>query len=353
MKNYYSILGVTPDSTDAEIKSAYRSLARKYHPDINPNGTSLFKDVTEAYETLSDAKKRLQYDTINGFFKTKKEEKTYTSSQKADEEYKKNDKTEEKTSNKKEQQKQNTEKNQKTKQEKKDTNKNFSKKINKIFEEFGKKKNEKIIPQKGDDINEEVTISLKEAIEGTERVVNILQTQACPKCKGRKFINGSECPKCNGSGEISENRKITVKIPQKIKNGSKLRLKGEGNKGENGGKSGDLILTVKVQSSKNIEYEDENIVYNIPITPFEAVLGGNILIPTFDGNVSLKLPPKTKSGQKFRLKGQGTKTKGKQGDMIVVVHIEIPSSLSDDEIKLYEKLKKISSKDIREDLLND
>ena len=87
MKNYYSILGVTPDSTFAEIKSAYRTLARKYHPDINPEGVQKFKDISEAYSTLCDAKKRMQYDTINGFFKT---EKTETSSEKAHEEYKKN-----------------------------------------------------------------------------------------------------------------------------------------------------------------------------------------------------------------------------------------------------------------------
>ena len=90
MKNYYSILGVTPNSTDAEIKSAYRALARQYHPDINPNGVQKFKDISEAYETLSDVKKRSQYDTINGFFKTEKKEQQFTSAQKADEEYKKN-----------------------------------------------------------------------------------------------------------------------------------------------------------------------------------------------------------------------------------------------------------------------
>ena len=96
-----------------------------------------------------------------------------------------------------------------------------------------------------------------------------------------------------------------------------------------------------------------DVIYNVPITPFEAVLGGNISVPAFEGNLSLKIPPKTNSGQKFRLADQGLKNNNKAGDMIVVVHIAIPLSLSDDEIKLYEKLKKLSAQNIRENLLNE
>ena len=347
MKNYYSILGVSIDADDAEIKSAYRNLARKYHPDINPEGAQKFKEISEAYETLSDHVKRLKYDTINGFFKTKK---THTSSQKAQQEY-----------TKKEEPKQEEPKQEKPKQEKapkkepkKEVKKdNFAKKFNNIFEDFTKQKKSKPAPKKGADINEEISISIKEAVEGTERVINVMHTTSCPHCKGRKFINGAECPVCNGTGEKNDHRKITVKIPKNIKNGAKLRVPNEGNKGENGGKNGDLFLKINIQSNSKMEIEGNNIFYKVPITPVEAALGGNISIPSFEGALSLKLPPKTKAGQKFRLAGQGLKQGGKQGDMIVTVYIEIPSSLSDDEIKLYEKLKKMSSKDIREDLLNE
>lgn len=317
MKNYYSILGITPDSTFAEIKSAYRTLARKYHPDINPQGTQMFKDVSEAYETLSDAKKRQYYDTVNGFFKSTK---TKTTSEKAHEEYKKNV-----------------------------SKPKYKEKFHKKFEDiFPKKK--KSLPKRGEDINEEISVTIKEVINGSERTVNILHTSECPHCKGRKFINGAMCSVCGGTGEKSEHRKINVKIPKNIKNGTKLRIPNEGRKGENGGKNGDLYLKINIEQNSRIQIEDNNIIFKVPITPFEAVLGGNISVPSFDGNLSLKIPVKTHSGQKFRLTGQGIKQNGKIGDMIVVVDIEIPSSLSDDEIKLYEKLRKLSAQNLRENL---
>ena len=317
MKNYYSILGVTPDSTFAEIKSAYKTLARKYHPDINPVGAQKFKDISEAYSTLCDEKKRIQYDTINGFFKTKK---TETSSEKAQQEYKKTA-------------------SEPIKKEK------FYKKFDDIFP-----KKKKVDLKHGKDINEEISITIKESINGCERVINVLSTTECPHCKGRKFINGTICSVCAGTGEKSELKKITVKIPKNVKNGAKLRIPNEGEKGENGGKNGDLYLKINIEENPRIQIEDNNMIFKVPITPFEAVLGGNISIPSFDGNLSLKIPAKTNSGQKFRLAGQGLKKNGKIGDLIIIVDIEIPSSLSDDEIRLYEKLKKLSAQNLRENL---
>lgn len=350
MKDYYSILGVTPNSTDSEIKSAYRSLARKFHPDINPNGAKKFKDISEAYETLSDHVKRMRYDTINGFFHTNPHnEKTYTYSNTAKKEYEKSaEKKEEKEKQKRNDNKQNSQK-EKSQTINKENKNNFSKKFNNIFEELGKKTKSNPLPKRGSDINEEVSITLKEVSQGTERIVNVMHTTACPHCKGRKFINGAECPKCNGTGEQNEIRKITVKIPKGIKNGTKLRIKNEGNQGENGGANGDLFLKVKIESSENYYYQDGNTVLEVPITPFEAVLGGSISVSTSNGTISLKLPEKTHNGQKFRLAGQGLNS----SDLIVKVYIEIPLSLSDDEIKLYEKLKKLSSKNIRENILNE
>ena len=340
-KNYYEILGVTPDSSNAEIKSAYRALARKYHPDVNPATADLFKDITEAYTTLINPEKRRQYNILNGFFETAK---TKTSSQKAEQEYKEKTTTEP-----------NKEKNIKSQFEKKEkhSEKVFADTINDIFKEFTKKEQKKPEPQDGADITADVTINIAEALKGTERTVNVLHTKLCPKCQGRKFINGAKCALCNGKGEVSEHRKIKVKIPAKIKNGAKLRVKGEGNSGKYGGKCGDLYLNINIQGNSRIKYDGLNVYYEVPIEPFEAVLGGEIVINTLEGKIKLKLPANTASGQKFRLSGQGVKQKNKSGDIIVTVHIEIPQSLSDDEIKLYEKLKKASSHRVSENLLND
>ena len=344
MKNYYSILGVSYDCSESEIKAAFRMLARKFHPDINPNGAENFKNISEAYEVLSNPKKKLQYDTINGFFKAShKQEKQYTSSTKAKEAYKKtyseeNKNYEYKTDSVKE------------------SKENFSRKINDLFGEFSRprKKKEKILPKNGEDVFEEISITIKEAMNGCERKINIMHSSVCPNCKGRKFINGSICPVCGATGEKTEYRKITVKVPKNVKNGAKLRLKGEGNWGENGGKNGDLFVLIKIMPNSRISFdENDNIIYNIPITPFEAALGGGISVPIFDGNVTLKIPPQTHNGQKFRLIGQGFSNKGKKTDLIITVSIEIPCSLSEDEIRLYQKLKKLSSQNIRENLLNE
>lgn len=321
--NYYEILGVIPESDIAAIKSAYRKLARKFHPDVNPQGARKFKEISKAYDTLSDETKRKQYDTLNGIFKA---------------EAPKEEPEQEKSQNKAPQK--NTEKN----------HKNFSKMFESLFET---PKQEAPKPINGEDINTDVTISLADAVHGAERTINVVHTVLCPRCKGRKFVNGAKCTVCSGSGEYSQHKRISVKIPPNVKNGAKLRLKGEGGDGKFGGKNGDLYLHIQVKGNSKIQYEDLNVLYNVPITPYEAVLGGEITVPTFDGTVKVKIPPRTSSGQKFRLAGQGLNKNGKIGDMIVTVAIEIPKRLSDDEVKLYEKLKKLSADNIRENLLND
>lgn len=314
--NYYETLGVTPDSDMREIKAAYRTLARKYHPDMAQGNINKFKEINEAYETLSNERKRMQYNMLFGF-------------------YKKSTTTPPPPPPRKE-----PEKPKASKKEEK-----------KCFEDiFSAPKKEKPTPQKGSDLTAEVSITISEAKNGTSKVVNILHTEQCPKCKGRKFINGSYCAECNGTGEKSKQRKLTVKIPPNIKNETKLRIKEEGNAGKNGGKNGDLFLIIKIEGNKNIRYEGQNVHYNVPIEPYEAVLGTTVSLKTLEGNILIKIPSRTKSGQKFRVQQE---VQGKVFEIFVTVHIEIPAYLSDDEIKLYEKLKKLSNTNLRENFIND
>lgn len=338
-KNLYEILEVSASASAATIKSAYRRLARKYHPDLNGGDGACerkFKEITQAYEILSDVEKKKHYDTLNGFHQETSQAK-YSEANKA---YKK---TTSETA------------------ESKSRSDVFSNIFNDILDGFknttssSKKetfKTKQAKPERGSDVSADVVINLSEAHDGTSRTVNILHTETCPNCSGRTFMNGIKCPVCNGLGEHSIHKKLHVKIPANVKHGSKIRIANEGNKGYNGGRNGDLFLNVKIESDENFKYDGLNILGNIAITPYEAVLGASIEIQTPTGKVKMKITPNTHSGQKFRLAEQGLSQHGqhgKKGDMIITVNIEIPKNLTDEEIELYKKLRDISKGSIRQD----
>lgn len=333
-KNLYAILEIPSSASNAAIKSAYRKLARKYHPDLNGNDAACirkFKEISEAYEILSDENKKKNYDILKGFYqqnsksKFNEANKAYKDTEEKHEEHKEND--------------------------------IFSTVFNDILEGFkrttssAKKepfKTKQVQPEEGSDVYSDVTITLQEAIAGTTKTLNIIHTENCPNCEGRPFLNGNKCPLCGGLGEHSIHKKLNVKIPANVKHGSKIRIANEGNRGINGGRNGDLYLNIKIESDSNFKYEGLNILGTVPITPFEAILGAKIEISTPKGKVSMKITPNTHSGQKFRLAGQGLSNNGKIGDMIITVNIEVPQNPSSEEIELYKKLKDISKTNIRE-----
>ena len=229
-KDYYKILGITEFDTAENIKTAYHRLARKFHPDIAGNSADTllkFKEINEAYEILSNKVKKEEYDRARNFYNYAKNQTNYNKT----------------TSN-------NVNKEENNNQEK---NKHFS--FN--WEEFiyGKKrensykKTKQTTPEKGSDIYSDIDITIFEAINGTTKTVNMLQTHVCPKCNGKKFVNGSICNHCNGKGKNAIYKKFTVKIPAGIKNGAKIRLPQEGGKGINGGQNGDLYITVKIKEN--------------------------------------------------------------------------------------------------------
>ena len=323
-KDYYKILGIAEFDTAENIKSAYRKLARKYHPDVAGNSSDAlakFKEINEAYEVLSNSVKKAEYDKARRFYNYANSNKT------KEEQYSKTT----------------------TNPQSKAKSFSFS------WEEFLKKNkniNEEKIsaPKKGEDIYSDIEVSELEVISGTTKTVNMLQTQICPKCKGKKFINGGICTHCNGKGDIVSHKKFNVKIPAGIKNKSKIRLAGEGSKGINGGYNGDLYLTIHIIKNETFKVEELNIYKTIPITPFEAVLGAKIKVNSPTGIISLNIAPNTQNGQKIRLANCGLVQNNKFGDMIITVEIRIPEYMTNEEVTLYKKLQEISSCKIRDNI---
>jgi len=358
-KEYYQILGIKPSVAQKDIKAAYRSLARKYHPDVN-KGNKLseekFKEIGEAYFVLGDEKKRKQYDLLKGYNQTQINEDTVSQQAKkrASDAY--TERSEEKSTTDK------TSKPDKESQNDKSFNDVFNEFLDNVFNKNNFKEPPPVQPKpkqagapkkRGDDITADISISIAEAHNGTTRKVNILHTDPCGQCKGTKHMNGSTCIVCNGKGEITNHKKINVKIPTNVKEGSKIRIPYEGNKGQNGGQNGDLFLLIHIQKHSLFTFENLNVLCEIPITPSEAALGTEIDVPTIDGHVNMKIPPETQSGQKFRLTGQGIaeSQSGKKGDQLVTVMIGIPNNLSEKEKQLYQELARIRKFNPRENIV--
>lgn len=288
LKSYYEILNISPDATKSEIKKQYKKLAKMYHPDVNSSFEAeiRFKEINKAIEVLLDDEKRKNYDALRTVTKT-------------------------------------------------------------IYNNSNSKNSQNLKPIDGEDITVNIKIDFQEALLGTFRVVNISHSEICPKCKGQKLANSNQCPYCAGKGEIIQNRKITVKIPSSVKNNSKLRLKGEGQAGKYGGKNGNLYVVIQVENiNEELKIKGDTVYYNAQISPYTAILGGDIKVPTLWGEATIKIPPLTKSFQSFKLMDVGimNKNNGKKGDEVVQVIIQIPSLITDEEYRLYEKLKEINLK---------
>ena len=307
LKSYYEILNICENASKDEIKKQFKKLVKMYHPDINSSleAENIFKEINKAAEILLDDEKRKNYDKLRNTNKeiyNKKPHQNYKTSESS----------------------------------------GYS--FYDIFKKTENKKTKK--PKKGSDITVNVEIDYQEALLGTYRSVNIAKSSICPKCLGKKFANGQKCSYCNGLGEKTLNKKITVKIPPKIKDKTKLRLKQEGSEGEFNGQPGDLYIVVNITKKDDLTVKD-GIVYNeVEISPYTAVLGGNIKVPTLWGEAVIKIPPLTKSNQSFKLIDVGVLNEktNKKGEQITKVIIQIPSEISNDEYKLYEKLKEINSK---------
>lgn len=306
LKSYYEILNISPNASKQEIKSQYKKLVKMYHPDVNSTAEAeeIFKEINRAAQILLDDEKRRSYDSLRATNKTIYK-KTYT-------------------------------------------NPNASQygfyDIFKKQEKKKEKKKEVKKPIKGADITINVEIDYTEALLGTKRSVNISRNTICPKCEGHKFANNQKCPYCEGLGEKTVNKKITVKIPKGLKNGAKLRIKGEGKEGKFGGENGNLYVIVNIEKNDDFKIKEDIVYSEVQISPYMAILGGNVKVPTLWGEATIKIPPLTKANQSFKLVDVGVLNEktNKKGDQIVKIIIQIPSDISPQEKLLYEKLKELN-----------
>lgn len=352
-RDYYEVLGVSRGASEDEIKKAYKKMARKYHPDLNPGDKTAeekFKEVNEAYEVLSDADKKARYDQyghagvdpnfgaggFGGGF---------------------------------------------------DGSFDFGD-LGDIFGSFfgggfgGGRRTNPNAPQRGESIRMSIAISFEEAAFGCEKAVTVERYETCDTCHGNGcapgtspevcpdchgtgtvqvrrqtpmgvFATSSPCPKCGGkgriihqpckdcrgSGMVRKKKTIQASIPAGIDNGQTISIRGQGNAGKNGGPAGDLLITITVRPHELFRREGTSVLCEAPITFTQAVPGAELEIPTIDGKVKYTLPEGTQSGTTFRLKGKGIPSiNGRgRGDQYVTVYIETPKNLNKEQKEALKK----------------
>ena len=346
-RDYYEVLGVSKSATDDEIKKAYRKLAKKYHPDLNkdnPEAAEKFKEATEAYDVLSNSEKRSRYDQFGHAGV--------------------------------------------------DPNAGFGgggsysggfggfgmDELGDIFGSFfgggsgfGGGSRRRNGPVRGRDIQQAIELTFEEAAFGCKKTITVTRMENCPKCNGSGAKPGTSpvkcskcggtgqmrtvqntpfgqfaststcnacggrgttisdpCPDCSGSGRIRKTHKIDVNIPAGIDHGQTVSVRGQGEAGQKGGPSGDLLITVYIKKNNVFTREGNNVYVDVPITFVQAALGCEIEIPTIDGKVTQRFPEGTQHGTKFRMKGKGIPSirGGARGDQYVRVVVEIPKNLT-------------------------
>lgn len=341
-RDYYEILGVEKDADEKEIKKAYRRVAMKFHPDRNPedpDADNKFREASEAYEILSDREKRGAYDQYGhagvdpqmgggaGF------------------------------------------------------QGNFSDIFGDVFGDIfgGGGGRARGGPQRGADLRYTLDITLEQAVKGTQVKIRVptlvgceecdgsgarsgssptscgtcggvgqvrMQQgffqvqQTCPKCHGKGRVISDPCHKCHGHGRVEETKTLSVKVPEGVDTGDRIRLGGEGEAGPDGGPPGDLFVQMSVQDHSIFQRDGKNLYCEVPITFTDAALGGELEVPTLDGRVKLKIPAETQTGKLFRLRGKGVKPVrgGSVGDLLCRVEVETPVHLTKRQKELLSEL---------------
>jgi molecular chaperone DnaJ len=364
-KDYYQILGVGKTASEKEIKQAYRKLARKYHPDVNPGDKSSeekFKDVSEAYEVLSDPEKRKKYDQFGEQWQNVRQGRpgSYGTSG-VDFDF--------------------------------DLGGGVSDLFETLFGDRGStgRGTGRRTPRRGEDLQYPIEVTLEEAVNGGTRVLGISVPETCPTCNGSGARSGSKtttCPTCKGSGrgrtiagislsgepcercggsgqipqetcstcrgqgQVERTRRVEVKIPRGVYEGAKVRVAGQGGAAP-GTPPGDLLLNVKMQPHPLFERKEDDLYVDLPVTFAEAALGGEVQVPTVTSKVTTRVPAGVQSGQSLRLTGLGVPhlRGGGSGDLYARVKVTVPKDLSTRERELIEELRSLRKEDPRARLL--
>jgi DnaJ-class molecular chaperone len=320
-KDYYKVLGVSKTASVDDIKKAFRKLARKYHPDVNPGdkkAVEKFKEINEAYEVLSDPDKRRKYDTLGpnwqeqfGFRSAAgRRASGFPGSASA-------------------------------------FDPNFSEFFETLFGRSsagGMRQREDPKRRAGDNIEQPVEVTLSEAYTGGTRTYNIQATETCAFCRGTGLVADKTCANCSGQGQLARSKRIQVKIPPGVESGSRIRVAGEGQPGTGGGPRGDLYLVITVKHDPLYERKGDDLYLDFDVDLVTAMLGGEarVLLPD-ERKLVLTIPPETQNGRVFRLAGKGMpRLRGEgSGNLFARVKVLLPMSLTEEERNLFEELARI------------
>lgn len=325
-KDYYQVLGVPKDAPAKDIKSAYRKLARKLHPDANPNdpkgAEEKFKELQEAYEVLSDAEKRKKYDALGSNWQQAERQaetqRRYRSAQQEDV-FSQFDQSGGGPSG-------------------------FSDFFDAFFSGIGQPQQRQTgssrFARRGGDLETTIDLSLRDAYQGGTKQVNLQIEDTCPRCGGTGVVDNAICPVCHGTGRVISTRKLDVKIPRGVRPGQRIRLSGQGSSGSGGGPNGDLYLVAQFPPDGQFERKGDDLYVDLPVSIYDLVLGGEVRVPTMSGDVTMTIPQGTQSNKLLRLSGKGMpKPRGSgHGNQYVRLIGMLPSKLSDRERELFEEL---------------
>lgn len=334
-KNYYDVLGIPKNAPEKDIKSAYRKLARKWHPDANPENVAAaeekFKEVQEAYEVLGDPEKRKKYDMLGSNWqqaaRQAEQQRRYRTAQ---------DETVFDFSNFGNPGAAGTAQGPT----------GFSDFFDMFFSGVGRRQGpgptqqSTRAPQRGQDLETTIELGLRDVYGGGKKSVSLQLEDVCPRCRGSGTTSGGLCPNCHGTGRLLQSKKFDVSIPKGIREGQRIRLTGQGGAGIAGGSNGDLFLIVSVVDDPTYKRQGDDLFVDLPVSIYDLVLGGEVKVPTMGGQVTMTVPAGTQNNRTLRLSGKGMpKVKnGGTGDQYVRLVGQLPQNLTDKEKKLYKEL---------------